>query len=104
MTSGFRRPRRAGRRWLWRRPCRPRNRLRFGGNDMRRTLVMLGVVALVRAADFHPVIPRTWDDAAMATLELPNARPKYSLRFVSADYYYRIPVRPVYRTYLVYPI
>ena len=31
-------------------------------------------------------------------------RPKYSLRFVSADYYYRIPVRPVYRTYPVYPI
>jgi hypothetical protein len=71
---------------------------------MRRTLVMLSLAATVQAADFHPVIPRTWDDAAMTTLELPNARPKYSLRLVSADYYYRIPVRPIYRTYPVYPI
>lgn len=71
---------------------------------MRCSLMMLAVAAIVQAAEFHPVIPRTWDDAAMTTLELPNARPKYSLRFVSADYYYRIPVRPVFRSYPVYPI
>ena len=71
---------------------------------MRRIFLTLVIAAAVEASDFHPLIPRTWDDAAMATLELPNARPKYSLRFVSADYYYRIPVRPVYRTYPVYPI
>jgi hypothetical protein len=71
---------------------------------MRRILLMLVIAAAVEASDFHPLIPRTWDDAAMATLELPNTRPKYSLRLVSGDYYYRIPVRPVYRTYPVYPI
>jgi hypothetical protein len=36
-----------------------------------------------------------WDDAAMAHLELPLLRPEHSLRLISSEYYYRIPVRPV---------
>lgn len=38
----------------------------------------------------------------MRELELPLPRPQYSLRLVSSEYYYRIPVRPVYKTYPVY--
>jgi hypothetical protein len=48
------------------------------------------------------VIPRTWNDAAMKTLEVPLANPAASPRQVSADYYYRIPVRPIYKQYPVY--
>src|SRR5580698_1323895 len=48
------------------------------------------------------VIPRTWDDAAMKTLEVPLANPTASPKHVSADYYYRIPVRPIYKQYPVY--
>jgi hypothetical protein len=48
------------------------------------------------------VVPRTWDDAAMKTLELPLANPAASPRHVSSDYYYRIPVRPIYKQYPVY--
>ena len=48
------------------------------------------------------VIPRTWDDAAMKTLEVPLANPAASPKHVSADYYYRIPVRPIYKQYPVY--
>jgi hypothetical protein len=55
-------------------------------------------------AQFRPEIPRTWDDAAMAGLELPLARPAYSLRMISAETYYRIPVRPVYKSYPVYAL
>jgi hypothetical protein len=51
---------------------------------------------------FHPVIPRTWDDAAMATLEVPLADPVGSPKHVSADYYYKIPVRPIYKSYPIY--
>jgi hypothetical protein len=51
---------------------------------------------------FNPVIPRTWDDRAMASLELPPADPAVSRVHVSADYYYRIPVRPIYKSYPVY--
>src|SRR4051812_33472043 len=93
MTSGSRRPPQAGRRWLSPRARCQRKRLTFGDNNMRCTLVMVGIRAFVQAAGFQPVNPRPWADAAMATLELSNARPKYLLRFVSSDYDYRMPVR-----------
>jgi hypothetical protein len=51
---------------------------------------------------FQPIIPRTWDDAEISTLELPLADPKGSPVHVSADYYYRIPVRPIYKQYPIY--
>jgi len=53
-------------------------------------------------AAFHPVIPRTWDDAPMAELAVPLADPIGSPKHVSADYYYKIPVRPIYKSYPVY--
>jgi hypothetical protein len=53
-------------------------------------------------SQFRPVIPRTWDDAAMATLEVPLADPVGSPKHVSADYYYRMPVRPIYKEYPIY--
>src|SRR5271157_4038786 len=49
-----------------------------------------------------PTVPRMWDDAAMATLEVPLADPVGSPKQVSAGYYYRIPVRPIYKQYPVY--
>jgi hypothetical protein len=51
---------------------------------------------------FTPVIPKTWDDEAMASLEVPRADPAKSPTHVSADYYYRMPVRPIYKSYPVY--
>jgi hypothetical protein len=48
------------------------------------------------------VIPKTWDDLAIATLEIPLADPIGSPKHVSADYYYAIPVAPVYKSYSVY--
>jgi hypothetical protein len=47
-------------------------------------------------------IPRVWDDAVMADLEVPLAHPQYSPRHVSAEFYYRIPVRPIWKSYPVY--
>jgi hypothetical protein len=86
---------------------------------MKRTLVMLflgcGVltVGLVAprsrplaqkpsAPEFSPTIPKTWDDVAMASLEVPLAEPKASPKHVLAEYYYRVPVRPIYKSYAVY--
>src|SRR5215475_939329 len=53
---------------------------------------------------FTPAIPKTWDDQAMASLEIPPADPAMSRAHVSADYYYRIPVRPIYKSYPVYAL
>ncbi len=51
---------------------------------------------------FQPDMPKTWDEAAIATLEVPLANPAASPRHVSASYYYEIPVRPIYKAYPIY--
>ncbi|HMF97906.1 MAG TPA: hypothetical protein VKE96_26580 [Vicinamibacterales bacterium] len=48
------------------------------------------------------MIPKTWDDEAIATFEIPLANPVGSPKHVSAEYYYRIPVRAIYKGYPVY--
>jgi hypothetical protein len=49
-----------------------------------------------------PLIPRTWDDEALRRLEVPLADAKASARHLTADYYYRIPIRRIYRSYPLY--
>ena len=51
---------------------------------------------------FRPEIPKTWDNAAIPTLEIPLANPSASPIHVSSEYYYRIPVRPIYKSYTVF--
>ena len=46
--------------------------------------------------------PRTWDRDAVASLQLPLAQPSASPVHVSPDFYYRIPVRSVYKSYPIY--
>jgi hypothetical protein len=53
-------------------------------------------------APFRPVVPRAWDEAALATLEVPAPDGAYTPKAVPVEYYYRIPVRPIYRGYPVY--
>ncbi len=48
------------------------------------------------------VIPTTWNDSAVRTTQLPLANPAFSPEPVSADFYYRMPVRPVYASYAIY--
>ena len=69
--------------------------------------LLSGVTHFVSAAEpsapaFRPVIPKTWDDAAMAELEIPLANSSASPKQVPADFYYRIPVRPIHVSYPVY--
>jgi len=56
----------------------------------------------VAAPTYSPVIPRVWDDAEIATLQLPLVDSSASPKQISADYYYRIPVRTIYKNYPVY--
>jgi hypothetical protein len=51
---------------------------------------------------FTPDIPEVWDGEKLAGLEVPLANAKFSPRHVPAAYYYRIPVREIFRTYPVY--
>lgn len=53
-------------------------------------------------ARFRPEIPRVWQEAALSQLEVPVSHPEYSAKAVTEDYYYRIPVLPIYKSYPVY--
>ena len=53
-------------------------------------------------AAYRPVIPKTWDEKLLADLDVPLADPDYSPKHISADDYYRIPVRPIYKSYPKY--
>lgn len=54
------------------------------------------------ADSFRPQIPKTWDEEEINSLEIPLSHPEYSPKHISADFYYRIPVRPIYQSYPVY--
>src|SRR5215813_11684193 len=47
-------------------------------------------------------IPRTWDERALQSQQIPLANRAMSPKQISADYYYRMPVRPIYKSYPVY--
>jgi hypothetical protein len=68
------------------------------------SIILLGLTA--QAKDLFPrfvsYIPKVWVDQEMASLELPLVNAAASPKHVSADYYYRIPVRPIYKSYTVY--
>jgi hypothetical protein len=51
---------------------------------------------------YSPVVPRTWDEQALADLEVPLAVPSHSPKYMAAEEYYRLPVRPIYKSYPIY--
>ncbi len=57
-----------------------------------------------KPASYKPVIPRTWDEQALASLEVPLADPTHSPTHISAEDYYRLPVRPIYKSYPAYDV
>ena len=77
-----------------------------------KSTVILALLAIAVSANADPArksanrltseVPKTWDEQAIASLEVPLAFAAASPKHVSADYYYRIPVRPIYKSYPVY--
>jgi hypothetical protein len=71
--------------------------------------VSLGAVGLwpglrppARSVAYSPTIPRTWEDSEVVSLELPLADARATPVQAPEAYYYRIPVRPIYKTYPTY--
>jgi len=63
------------------------------------TLGLTLLAGFVRAQSFHPDIPKVWDDREMERFELPLAHAAASPKHVPSEYYYRIPVRTIYKSY-----
>src|ERR1700693_4292142 len=76
----------------------------YEGFAMKSTAALLcwATTSILAQHQFRPEIPKTWDTAALATLEVPHPDSRYSPVAVPVEYYYRVPVRPVYKTYPVY--
>jgi hypothetical protein len=49
-----------------------------------------------------PSIPKTWDADAFAGFELPLVNAERSARHIDPAFYYRLGVRPIYRSYPIY--
>ena len=62
------------------------------------SLLAIALLGLQAAAE----IPRTWASSEVADFELPLADPAYSPEHVPEEYYYRLPVRPIYKSYPIY--
>jgi mono/diheme cytochrome c family protein len=54
------------------------------------------------AQEFHPDIPKAWDDKAVESFEMPPAQRDRSPRYMTAEEYYKLEVRPIYRSYPMY--
>src|SRR4051794_19605843 len=52
--------------------------------------------------DRHVGVPVTWDEKELATQELPLARGGLKIKHVSAEYYYKLPIRVIYKSYPIY--
>jgi hypothetical protein len=64
--------------------------------------LIVTIAAPVLAQDFHPVIPKAWDDKEVGQFEMPLAQADRSPRYMAAEEYYALKVRPIYRSYPVY--
>jgi hypothetical protein len=65
-------------------------------------LATLALVAGAQPPHGAAAIPRTWDDGDVARQQVPLADEAASPKHVTADDYYRMPVRPIYKSYPVY--
>src|SRR5262245_7560284 len=63
---------------------------------------ILTFVSLALPQTFHPEIPRVWDEKEVGQFELPLAQHYRSPRYMTADEYYALKVRPIYRSYAAY--
>ena len=63
---------------------------------------VLASLAFTQPSVWKAAIPRTWVDAELAALEVPLADVAMSPHQISADYYYKIPTQPLFKSYPVY--
>jgi hypothetical protein len=75
-------------------------------NARRAVLCLLTVLCAVqtigRATQPAVLVPRAWDAHELATFEVPLVRADRSAQHATPDYYYRLAVRPIYKSYPIY--
>jgi hypothetical protein len=69
---------------------------------LRNLLLIASLLWLALCYAAGQAIPKLWDQTEVSSFELPLVYSERSPKHVSTDYYYRIPVRPIYRSYPIY--
>ena len=64
--------------------------------------VLCAAQTVGRATQAATVVPRTWDATELAAFEVPLVHPDRSAQHAPPDYYYRLAVRPIYKSYPIY--
>jgi hypothetical protein len=62
-------------------------------------VIFSGIIA---AGSDSPAVPVAWDAAALASFEVPLVRADRSAQHAAPAYYYRMAVRPIYKSYAIY--
>ena len=68
-------------------------------------LCVLGILysgAFSVPAAQQPLVPKAWDARELASFELPLVRADRSAQHAAPEYYYRLAVRPIYKSYPIY--
>ena len=60
------------------------------------------IIQFCSGQEFHPNIPKAWDDKEVARIEVPLAQRDRSPRYLTEQEYYARTVRVIYRTYPIY--
>jgi hypothetical protein len=64
--------------------------------------ICLSTFLLAANKTYRRPVPEAWVEAELLEMDVPVSEPAYSPKAVSPDYYYRIPVTPIYKSYPVY--
>jgi len=66
--------------------------------------LILSILFVLRGGTFfaQAPVPRAWDASELAAFEMPLVNAGASARHVSPDFYYRMPIRPIYKSYPIY--
>ena len=64
--------------------------------------VLCAAQTVGRATQAATVVPRTWDATELAAFEVPLVHADRSAQHAPPDYYYRLAVRPIYKSYPIY--
>src|SRR5687767_10727489 len=65
-------------------------------------VALAAATALAQSSLFRPAIPRVWDEREVAAMLVPLAQSRATPEQVSSDFYYRMRVRPIYKSYPIY--
>ncbi len=69
---------------------------------MRAIAALFLAAPLIATGQFHPNVPKAWDDAALQSMTMPQPGRKTPVKYPAANWYYHLPERQIFRGYPVY--